>query len=352
MDEIELLQSLGHETPPPDVATKRAARAALLAHVSATQNRRRWLPGRSMRLGRPRLLIAVATFAIIVVLASGLLPTGLRPDVAAAAALNRAADIAALQAEGPNDGYRHTKAEGAWLNGVGGSPERPNGVWTLVPVSREIWIKPDGSGRLIESRSEPIWFGPADQAAWVAEGSPDFHIQPHSDTTFGPTNSGVDPSTSPTAAPQEWPGSLYYEDVDALPTDTGTLRRLIDDRAAANGGPTDYERFTIVGDLLRETVAAPKVRAALFRVAAGLNGVELIGPVTDRAGRTGTAVSMTNAQSSRGLERRTLIFDPETSALLAEEEVLLNKVDWLDAEPPIVIGYNTYLVSDIVPALP
>jgi hypothetical protein len=229
---------------------------------------------------------------------------------------------------------------------------RRNGVVALVPVSREIWIKPDGSGRLIESRSEPIWFGPADRAAWVAEGSPDFHIQPHADTTFGPTPSGVDPSTSPTAAPQVWPGSLYYEDVDTLPTDTGTLRQLIDARAAANGGPIDYERFTIVGDLLRETVAAPKVRAALFRVAAGLNGVELIGSVTDRAGRTGMAVSMTNAQSSRGLERRTLIFDPETSALLAEEEVILDKVDWLDAEPPVVIGYNTYLVSDIVAAIP
>ena len=198
------------ETPPPDVATTRAARAALLAHMSAAPDRRRSLPGLPMRLGRPRLLIAVAAFAVIVVLASGLLPMGLGPDAAAAAALNRAADIAALQVEGPNDGYRHTKSEGAWLDGFGGSPERPNGVWTLVPVSREIWIKPDGSGRLIESRGEPIWFGPADRAAWVAEGSPDFLDQPHSDTTFGPTPSGVDPSTSPTAAPQVWPGSLYY----------------------------------------------------------------------------------------------------------------------------------------------
>ena len=347
MDEIELLQSLGHETPPPDVATKRAARAELLAHVSATGSRRHWLPGLSLRPGRPRLLAGLGAFVIIVLLASDLLPVGLGPDAASAAALNHAADVAALQPEGAKDGYRHTKAEGAYLHGVGGSPEQPNGVWALVPVSREIWIKPDGSGRIIESRSEPIWFGPADRAAWVAEGSPDFLITPHSDTTFGPTPPGADPWT-----PQIWPGSLYYQNVDALPTDTGTLRRLIDDRAAAGGGPTDYERFTIVGDLLRETVAAPKVRAALFRVAAGLNDVELIGSVTDRAGRTGTAVSMTNAQSSRGLERRTLIFDPETSALLAEEDVILDKVDWLDAEPPVVIGYNTYLVSDIVAAIP
>jgi hypothetical protein len=43
---------------------------------------------------------------------------------------------------------------------------------------------------------------------------------------------------------------------------------------------------------------------------------------------------------------------PADLLALAEEDVLLNKVDWLDAEPPQVIGYNTYLVSDIVPTIP
>ncbi|MDO8484057.1 MAG: CU044_5270 family protein, partial [Candidatus Limnocylindrales bacterium] len=256
-------------------------------------------------------------------------------------------DIAAAQPAGSGVGYRHTKSEGAYLSGVGGWPDHPNGVWALVPVSREIWIKSDGSGRIVESRGEPIWFGPADRAEWQAEGSPDLRGTLFSDTRFGPTSPGAEPGT-----PQAWPGSLYYQNVDALPTDVGALRHMIDERAAAGGGATDYERFTIVGDLLRETVAAPMVRAALYRVAASLNGVKLVGSMTDRAGRTGTAVSMTNDQSSRGLERRVLIFDPQTSSLLAEEDVLLHKVDWLDAEPPLVIGYNTYLVSDIVPTIP
>ena len=47
-----------------------------------------------------------------------------------------------------------------------------------------------------------------------------------------------------------------------------------------------------------------------------------------------------------------MIFDPVTAALLAEEDVLLDKVDWLDANPPMVIGYDTYLISEIVPNIP
>jgi hypothetical protein len=160
MDEIELLQALGRETPPPDLLTQQAARASLLAHVAAKPSRRRRLPGLSLGLARPRLLAAVGAFAVIAVLASGLLPVGIRPDAASAAALNRAADIAAMQPAGTNDGYRHTKAEGAYLQGFGGWPEHPNGIWALVPVNRDIWIKPDGSGRIIESRGEPI-IGPA-----------------------------------------------------------------------------------------------------------------------------------------------------------------------------------------------
>jgi hypothetical protein len=347
MDEIDLLRTLGRDVPAPDRLAKRAARALLVAHVGAATPRRRWSLDGRLSLRRSRIAAAVAALALVALAGSGLLPLGRGPDPAAAAALNRAADVAAAQPAGSSVGYRHTKSEGAYLSGVGGWPDHPNGIWALVPVTREIWVGPDGSGRLVETRGEPIWFGPADRAAWVAAGSVDLRGRPVSDTRFGPTPPGTEPGT-----PQPWPGSLYYEDLDALPTEVGALRRVIDARAAAGGGATDYERFTIVGDLLRETVGTPQLRAALYRVAAGLAGVELVGTTTDRAGRTGTAVSMTNDQSSRGLERRVLIFDPDTSMLLAEEDVLLSKVDWLDAEPPLLIGYNTYLVSDMVPTIP
>ncbi len=346
MDDIELLRGVGSDVPPPGAASKHAARAALIeaATTAPTQRRFRW-----PRLGlqRPRLLIPAVVVPLVLVFALGVVPLGNGPDPAAAAALNAVAGVAAALPPAPVDGYRHTKSEGAWLSGIGGTAEHPNGTWALVPVTRELWLKADGSGRLIETRGEPIWFGPADKAAWVAAGSPDLGGGTRTDSRFAATAPGADQSQ-----PQIWPGSLHYEDVDALPTDPSALRQLIDQRAAANGGSTDYERFTIVGDLLRETVGAPQVRAALYRVAARLGGVELIGSETDRAGRTGTAVAMTSDQSSRGLERRVLIFDPSTSMLLEEQDVLLHHVDWLDADPPMEIGYATYLVSDIVQTIP
>lgn len=184
-----------------------------------------------LALRRPRLLIPAVVVPLVVVIALGVVPLGSRPDPAAAAALDAVAGVAATLPT-PQDGYRHTKSEGAWLVGEGGWPDHPNGIWALVPVTRELWVKPDGWGRLIETRGEPIWFGPADKAAWVASGSP-LPSAGHTDTRFAPTPPGADPSH-----PQVWPWSLTgHQDVDALPTDPAALRQLIDQRAAANGGP-------------------------------------------------------------------------------------------------------------------
>lgn len=55
-----------------------------------------------------------------------------------------------------------------------------------------------------------------------------------------------------------------------------------------------------------------------------IDGVELVGKVTDRAGRPGIAVAMTTGYWG-AKQRFTLIFDPTTPALLGEEKVLLHR---------------------------
>ena len=79
--------------------------------------------------------------------------------------------------------------------------------------------------------------------------------------------------------------------------------------------------FVFVGDSLRETNASPEQRAALYAVAARIPGVDLVGPVTDSAGRRGIAVAKDDNVNHI---RSTLVFDPRTSVLLAEEESTAN----------------------------
>src|SRR5262249_17825186 len=80
------------------------------------------------------------------------------------------------------------------------------------------------------------------------------------------------------------------------------------------------EMFVVVGDSLRQTNASAPQRAALYAVAARIPGVELVGEVTDAVGRSGVEVAMDDDATH---VRSTLIFDPQTSLLLAEEQFTL-----------------------------
>ena len=51
-------------------------------------------------------------------------------------------------------------------------------------------------------------------------------------------------------------------------------------------------------------------------------------------------------------QRNVLILDERTSALLEQETVLLDAAKWMDAKPPLVVGYTTYLEAAIVERLP
>jgi len=284
------------------------------------------------RLGRAATLrIGGATILAAVILVAGLLWPG-RDQPAAAAVLNELAGVAALQpapvpATAP--GYRYTKTDEMYLNMMvsqGGEPT----IAVLVPKTRTIWIAPDGSGRIRETAGVMVFLSEHSRSAWRAAGSPPLGRAINQD--FGPQK-------------------LSFEDLSRLPTDPSALASVIRERAQRADPPLYDEMFVIVGDLLREQTAPPQVRAALYKVVSGIPGVELVGQVHDRADRQGVAVAKTSTYT--GVKRRhVLIFDPRTSALLAEEDVILEPVSWIDTKPPVVIGYATYLESGIVESLP
>lgn len=249
----------------------------------------------------------------------------------AVAVLNDLAAVAAAQPASPPvgmPGYRYMKAETMYMNiSILGGGET---IAVLVPKTRSMWLAPDGSGRIRETAGEPAFLSERARAAWQAAGSLELTRTINQD--FGP-------------------GGLSYEELARLPTDPNALAAVIRERASRADPPLDLEMFVVVGDLLRQPGAPPELRAALYKVAAGIPGVELVGSVRDRTDRQGVAVAKTT--DFWGLKQRlVLIFDPRTSALLAEERVLLEPASWIDAKPPVVIGSATYLEWGIVQSLP
>ena len=263
-------------------------------------------------------LAAALTLAVIVL--STTRGTG---PASAATALERVAAIARAQAPlalRPGQ-YLYTKSINTGMVMTADGPLASAGAYTvLVPHVREIWLGPDG-GRLYETAGTPRFLTERDREHWIAAGRPDLNLVAET----SPSENSLSP-----ARPLD------------LPSNPDALYERLKHDAAGHGSGLASEMFTLVGDSLRETFATPAQRAALYEVAARIPGVEFVGRVTDPAGRGGIAVAFTND----GI-RSTLIFDPQTSALLAEEEVALagNRFGY---SAGMQLGYAAYVTQAVV----
>lgn len=325
----EVLEAEANEAVPADMDLWPAIRAAV---ASPRLSRRTFIIGPLRVSRRATLRIGAAVVLAAIILVAGLPWLGRDQGAAGAATvLNDLARAAVLQpapVPATTPGYRYTKTDSMYLSMMGAQGGEL--IAALVPKMRTMWIAPDGSGRIRETAGEMVFLSERSRAAWLAAGSPPLGRAINQD--FGAQG-------------------LSFEDLSRLPTDPSALATVIRERAQRADPPLYDEMFVVIGDLLREQTAPPQVRAALYKVAAGIPGVELVGQVHDRAGRQGVAVAKTSTYT--GVKRRhVLIFDARTSALLAEEDVILESVSWIDAKPPVVIGYATYLESGIVESLP
>jgi hypothetical protein len=203
------------------------------------------------------------------------------------------------------------------------------GTWTaLVPIRQEIWIASDGSGRIREVPGDPTFPGPRDRELWRAAGEPSVH---------GPPS---DRNVPPGALVPDIHGSTEADQLASALLSGGTVQDL----------PKDQRLFVAASDLLSTPLASPALRSSLYRLVAGLEGVELLGEITDPIGRPGIGVAIPS-RATGAPTRRVLIFDATTSEVLAEEVVLLERVSWIDADPPIVtesrvFGPNAIVSSD------
>ena len=304
MNTLELLEHLGEVEPVDLDLLGRTAAVLDEAAAAASSLGQLASPSQPARRVRQAWIVRTASIAAAVALLGGVgvvvrpgAPSG--PTSAAAAELRQLAQVAASQPAtvppGPGQ-YQYTESEEAYTSST---YDVPGGGYTVsLPEVRQIWIGPDGSGRLAETFGQAVFLSPKDHADWLAAGSPSLAVAP-SDMSFGP--GGL----------SDGPGNL-----SSLPTDPTELGALISARKIEGGPPGPAEDFAQIGDLLRETDASPALRAALYQVASTLPGVVLLGAVTDHAGRAGVGLAY-----NWGGGRHEFIFSPATSVLLGEEDV-------------------------------
>lgn len=346
MNEIELLGEFRAGLPAAKPETRAAARAGLMARIEQTQ--RSDTPGAGLPWWRrPRLQLVVAGVAVAALLVA--LPVGIfggsgRVQPAVGQVLHEVAAVAATQepvAPGPGQ-FLFTRSRAAYLHSTAYSPyclthacdrEHPwqaTDEWSvLVPSQRQTWVS-FGSrrGRVRTVSGKPRFVSADQRAGWVAAGSPPL-----------PRPGEVEDSTVSGAS---------ILDAAELPTDPLILRRMIEAREirGVEGPPGEAETFTLIGDMLRQSYLPAAVRAAIYQLTAELPGVELLGAVDDPIGRPGTGIAYTDAR--RGI-RHELVFDPETSVLLGEQEsTIRSEAFGFKAPPGTPISYAAYLESKVV----
>jgi hypothetical protein len=340
-DHLQVLREFRAEIPPPDEAT----RCRIYAFATSEPSNR-WKRSVRPRVPlRPRFALpAVAVIcAAVAATVLALLPAGESggPSTAAAAVLLQAARTAAGQPAtappGPNQ-FIYTKIKASWAGITEGltkvhhkGSKRPRfvGPSHLVaiqfrPITREDWIRPDGSGRSREVGGHLQFLRESDRAYAYKHYSRKY-IDGYTDIW------------------KHGPGRPNYNELSKLPTDPAQLKPLIENRSVEAGPPGNFETFQIIGDLLRDTDAPPALRSALYTIASQLSGVRLIGPTRDQLGRPGTGVAY-----DFGGQRNELIFDPRTSGLLAEQTSVTRRSQDYPFRPGTLISWTAYLASGVV----
>ncbi len=84
-------------------------------------------------------------------------------------------------------------------------------------------------------------------------------------------------------------GPYTWSQLYTLPTDPAKLKAKLMADFGQGGGP---DLFAAVEIVLVDSPAPPAVRSALFKVAASIPGIKVIGDYTDPLGRTGTALQI------------------------------------------------------------
>jgi hypothetical protein len=331
------LQSL--ERHAPDLATVLRGAAPAGAASPGTRRPPPLIPRRWLHAAVPVMAALAVVAAVVTPLTVGkiLSSNAFKPNATggpvpanptAAQVLNAAARVAAAQpAQAPGKYWRVSIASVTLI------PAGPNAhpyalrktlsPWTtwypLLPGNPKEWYIAYSNARYTTT---PATAGAA--AQWRADGSPALpsatlpvvRTEAFSDLRFGPNG-------------------MTTAQFQALPGDPAKLKAQIEQmtKGFSEPGvkdPQSMETFGIITDLLDHQPITTQVRAAAFRILAGLPGIQMLGKVSDPVGRAGYMIGLDGGSYKTYGESRmlggplALVISPATGTLLAEESLAVS----------------------------
>jgi hypothetical protein len=184
----------------------------------------------------------------------------------------------------------------------------------VVDKDVEEWISADLSGRRRETVVSVSFRTKEDRATWIEAGRPPL------------------PEPGEVLESLFAPGDLDYIPAQLVPADPPALEEALRNGSLGVRSQDGPGVFLLIGDLLAQGNLGQEQRMALLDVATDLEGIELIGTVTDPTGRLGLALSVED-----GPVETELIFDEANGDLLASVS--------RDAQGEF---WTAYLATDVV----
>jgi hypothetical protein len=348
MDELSTLKILREEAGQQPEQALLSARTLLMERAVAEEQAARrtgTAAGRpdARQPGRPgwrRPLLAAgisaaATFALVAALVAGdaFGPRGASAE--ASEVLNTAA-TAALHTEDPvlrPGQYLHITSKGIVPFEIMGTGETPT-VTMLETANHELWIPADIS------------------ATWVRKDMDRKTVQYLTPGTEGTPGSGTKGSLQRSMR-GEFQGprgdSWQVPSLDflaGLPRDPEALLDRIYKDSQGQGSTPDDQAFVVIGDLLSSNIVPADLRAALFKAARLIPGVDVSDSAAVLDHRVGVAIGSEN--KVRG-ERTELVFDPGTGQLIGQRVVQTRSEGGIPAGTVIFSSADTREVVDKAP---
>jgi hypothetical protein len=352
-----------------DVVAANAA-GPVPAHPAAgadptTHARRRTALRSALALGLTSAAAAAALAVATLVPGTGTSPRAGGPAVGSARSVLLAAAVRAESAPTTSGTYWHVRSMSTktlpWTFGHGANR------YTLEQLSvHEEWAKRNGqawSGSRTWVRPKT----PADEAAWRRDGAPSKWCVGETDSPSpepicvhtAPGTASLEKNPFPFEVNEGHQNLTFAQLQRLLPKDPAALRAWLvaDNRRnlAPSVSATVVNQNVIqeLANLIAYLPVPPAVRAAAYRVLAGMPRVTSIGPTRDELGRAGVGIKIDlgsgtmvgpDSRASRVTGRFTikLIIDPDTSQVLASEMRIGNRsvsggvfleVGWTNEKP-------------------